>query len=219
MKYEVLPAIFREKAALVVEDLIKSKEFTQMVQIDLSDGELFKGMRFIDLRTVLKKDIPSLDVHLMVKDPFEYLIKNPKVKRISTQIEAPVDIAKWLEEAKSLGYEAGLSIGPETSTEEIAPYLPSLDFVQFMTVVPGKQGQPFLPSVPGKIRNFREKHPEMPIQADGGINNTTIDSVLQAGVNRVVIGSAILRAEDPAQAYKNFERIVKEHARKSRKHS
>src|SRR5437867_3776685 len=80
----------------------------------------------------------------------------------------------------------------ETSWMEIQEYLPLADAVQFMTVNPGFQKQVFMEEVLGKITDFRENNPSIPIMVDGGINPETGTKALVAGATMLVSGSYIV---------------------------
>ncbi|MBD3365803.1 hypothetical protein GF360_00465 [candidate division WWE3 bacterium] len=159
-----------------------------------------------------KNPTPLLDIHLMVKDPFPYLEINAKgiIHKISAHVEAPINMAKWLEEAKQKSYKAGIAIAPKTPLKKLENLVSQADYVQFLTITPGKQGQPFQPQVLETIKTFRKSHPQKEIQVDGGVKKHNIKDVLQAGVNNVVIGSAIVRAENPQEAYEDFVKIERE---------
>jgi ribulose-phosphate 3-epimerase len=51
-----------------------------------------------------------------------------------------------------------------------------------------------------KIRELREKNPELDISIDGGINSETAKKARDAGANILVAGSFIFRAEDRESA-------------------
>ena len=231
----IIPGILQQNLNDIRRDLETVKSFARLVQIDFADGKLVEGKTFLDLNKILETDTPTkydihpkhnihtkydihpkydirpkYDIHLMVEDPFPYLENtSTNIVQISAQAEAPIDLEKWLNDAKKKGYKVGLSLTPNTPWQKIEQLISSMDFIQFLTVVPGKQGNPFQPKVLQNIREFRQKHPKITIQVDGGITETNIERVLNAGANNVVIGSAILRAENPLEAYKNFERILK----------
>jgi len=71
----------------------------------------------------------------------------------------------------------------------------------------GRQGQPFDQRVFEKARTFRARHPEVPIQVDGGISLENAKKLVVLGVSHFIIGSAIMRAGDPAAAIAEFEAL------------
>ncbi|TAK94079.1 ribulose-phosphate 3-epimerase, partial [Patescibacteria group bacterium] len=85
----------------------------------------------------------------------------------------------------------GMVMNPATPWKAIEPYVELLDFVQFMTVEPGFNGAPFIPSVIEKIADFHFYYPDKPISVDGGVTPDKIEVLEQAGVTRATVGSAI----------------------------
>jgi ribulose-phosphate 3-epimerase len=156
----------------------------------------------------------------MVKNPFHFLnvlkqhSQNKKVIKISTQIEAFPEnnslktLQEWLDSAKDIGHlKIGLSLNPETPIKILEPYTNQFDFIQLLSVAPGKQGQIFNPKLLEKIVQTKQKYPNIPLQVDGGINKDNLQTILQAGADNVVIGSAIFSASLPTEALMNLERI------------
>ena len=86
---------------------------------------------------------------------------------------------------KQMGAKAGVALNPATPLSAVEEILPELDMVLLMTVNPGFGGQKYIPYCTDKIRRLRAMadrvHPELSIQVDGGINPSTIRTVLEAG--------------------------------------
>jgi rpe: ribulose-phosphate 3-epimerase len=93
-----------------------------------------------------------------------------------------------------------MSLKPATPIEEIYQFLPYIHLVLIMTVEPGLGGQTLIPETIEKVKKLRkyidEKELEVDIQADGGINLQNIELLKEAGIDNVVIGSALIKAED-----------------------
>jgi ribulose-phosphate 3-epimerase len=72
--------------------------------------------------------------------------------------------------------------------------------VLLMTVNPGFSGQKFMDEVVPKIVALRaeieRRHLDVDIQVDGGINHSTVSTVVAAGANVLVAGVGIYRAPD-----------------------
>lgn len=106
----------------------------------------------------------------------------------------------------------GLSLDDDADLSLIEPYVDRIDYVQFMGIDEvGKQAQPFDSDVLEQIRAFRKRHPEMTIQVDGGVSLETAPILLEAGVDRLVIGSALWRAPDFKEALARFNELVHEY--------
>src|SRR3989344_8883282 len=143
----------------------------------------------------------------MVEKPNIFVQKRVrKVVKICIHVEAE-GVGAFLTAAKNLGYRVGLAINPESSLEKLTAYVELVDFVQFMTVKPGAQGQQFDASVLDKINIFKTMLPGLPVQVDGGIDELTLPLVLRAGALDVVVGSQIYQS--PKESYHHFETELK----------
>ncbi len=100
----------------------------------------------------------------------------------------------------------GIALNVGTDLALIEPCLDEVEYVQFMGIAQiGRQGQPFDERVFEKVRIFRARHPDLPVQIDGGISLENAKKLLTLGVTNLVIGSAIARAKNPAIALATFE--------------
>ena len=106
----------------------------------------------------------------------------------------------------------GIAIGADADSALVEPFLDRIDYVQFMGIrTIGHQGEPFDAGVLPRIKAFRKKHPEMPVTVDGGVNLESAPLLLEAGVSRLVVGSAIWKAPDPAAAFRALSALTEEH--------
>ena len=131
-------------------DLIKLNETdADFIHVDVMDGKFVKNktMPFSEMKNIYKYTNKRLEVHLMVDNPSKYI---PLYAELNTEcimfhIESSEDIIKNLELVKSFSIKCGLAISPDTKVNELIPYLPYLDSILVMSVVPGKGGQTFIP--------------------------------------------------------------------------
>ena len=107
-----------------------------------------------------------------------------------------------LPKIKALGFKVGVAISPQTPVEVLKDIL--ADQYLIMSVVPGKQGQPFIPSTPDRIRELRSILPHAIIEVDGGINESNIKSVREAGADLICVGSSLVKAQDVNLAYEKL---------------
>ncbi|HEC14628.1 MAG TPA: ribulose-phosphate 3-epimerase, partial [Rhodospirillales bacterium] len=103
-----------------------------------------------------------------------------------------------LQVIKGLGKKAGVSLNPHTPEDTIAYVLDKLDLILVMSVNPGFGGQSFIESQLKKITRIREMIGDRPIEleVDGGVNTGTIKSVVDAGADVLVAGSAVFKGDD-----------------------
>lgn len=141
------------------------------------------------------------------------------VTRLTAHVESTNYLPKLIEELRVVyGHEKGfaqhflsfglaINIGTELSLLE--QYLDTVDYVQFMGIKHiGVQGERFDPSVFRSIALFKKRHPDMPVQVDGGVTLETAPSLLSAGVDRLVIGHAITKAAEPKVEFEKFQALV-----------
>lgn len=106
----------------------------------------------------------------------------------------------------------GLSIGNDTDLSLLAPYMQHADFIQCMGIKEiGKQGQPFDSRVLERIRAIRRDYPQMTIQVDGAVSLATAPRLLDAGVDRLVVGSALWKAPNLKDTLHAFRSLMAEH--------
>ena len=102
----------------------------------------------------------------------------------------------------------GLAINIASDFGLIEQSLGEVEYVQFMGIAQiGRQGQPFDGRVLEKIRVFRIRHPAIPMQVDGGVSLENAGKLITLGVSNLVVGSAIMRAGNPAAVIEEFEKL------------
>jgi len=154
----------------------------------------------------LKRAFPAYhqDVHLMMDNPENYIdtfIANG-AGAVTVHAEIPGDVAQILAHIREKGVKAGVSVKPKTDAEAIRDLLPLCDLVLVMTVEPGFGGQKFMPDMMPKIRALRAMGYKGQIMVDGGINAETAKEAVAAGADALVMGTALLQANDPAEVVK-----------------
>jgi ribulose-phosphate 3-epimerase len=146
-------------------------------------------------------DLP-IDAHLMIEDPDRWAPAFAEAGAASVTFHAeaaraPLRLARTLREA---GIKVGLALNPGTAVSTVIDLLGEIDMLLVMTVEPGFGGQEFIGRSLAKLREARALADGLPldIQVDGGISRATIRSVVEAGANVLVVGTAVFDAPDPA---------------------
>ncbi len=176
------------------------KNGADMIHLDIMDGnfvpQITFGARMVS--ALRKHTILPLDVHLMIENPGKHIKDFAEAGSdiITFHAEAADNKRKILNQIKSFGLKAGISLKPDTKIAEISDVINICDLVLIMTVEPGKGGQDLIPKTLDKIKKLRKLAPNLDIQVDGGLNDDTIKPLLDAGANIIVAGSYIFNAED-----------------------
>lgn len=167
------------------------------IHIDVMDGHFVPNMTFgpCVIKAIRKYSAKPFDVHLMI-DPAQAYLKDyadAGADLITVHAEADKHLHRSVQYIKSLGKKAGVSLNPATPPSALKYVLDEIDLILVMSVNPGFGGQSFIHSQLEKIACLRDMVGErkIDIQVDGGVNPTTIKSVVDAGANVVVAGSAV----------------------------
>lgn len=185
--------------------ILEGLEGFDYIHIDLMDG-LFVNNECKNLdvfKTINESFDTPIIAHLMVFNPFEYIQKIIKFIDIFLfHFEIDSDLTDLINEVKRFKKQVGIAINPETSIDDIKPYLNEIDLILIMSVNPGWSGQKFLKSSVEKVNNLAQykKNYDFLIDIDGGIN--LINAKLLKNTDILTSSSTILKAEDPNKIIK-----------------
>lgn len=206
----IIPGILEKTFEEIKSNISLVEGVADLIHIDFADGKLVNGETSLEVERLNEIETSaSLELHLMVQNPTDFLFPIKNVVRVIAHVEAN-NILGFIEKAKELNYAVGLCINPETSPDAVDEFLGDTDFVQFMTVIPGEQGRNFETTVLEKIAKFRQNHSDIKVQVDGGISAENIQKVIDTGVNDIVVGSAIFRTEDPVVSFEELKKWSKQ---------
>lgn len=150
-----------------------------------------------------------VDVHLMVERPSGMVDAFASfADAISIHIEADPDPGALLEQIRAHGCLAGLAINPGTPVDRALAFGDRCDYVNVMGVNPGYAGQSFKPETPDRVAELRAALTDMVIQVDGGVDATTLPSVVAAGADWFVSASAIFGAPQPVEAFQALDAVA-----------
>ena len=114
-------------------------------------------------------------------------------------------------EIHKAGMKAGVTLNPSTPVAMLEDIICDVDMVLLMSVNPGFGGQKFIENTIAKVKRLRSlietSGSHALIEVDGGVQAETAPRLVAAGVDVLVSGSYVFKADDPIatiQALKNL---------------
>lgn len=185
------------------------------IHIDVMDGHFVPNITIgpAVVTAVRRQTNLSLDVHLMIESPEQYIKSFAEVGAdiITVHVETCPHIHRTIQAIKETGVKAGIALNPGTPLESISEIVPFSDLILVMTVNPGFGGQDFISTMLPKIERLRSilnnRNPAVELEVDGGINSETAPLTVKAGANVLVAGAAIF---NPGLTVKEAVRRIRE---------
>ena len=188
-----------------------------IVHVDVMDGHFVPNITFGPpvvqaIRPITK--LP-LDCHLMIEDPDGFIpaFAQAGANMVSVQVEACRNLNRTLQFIADHGMLSGVVLNPATPVEMVFEVLPMVHHVLVMSVNPGFGGQKFLPRSVDRIAHLSRVRQQLGlnyrIEVDGGIAHDTVASVVQAGADMLVAGSAIFEHGKAETNAREFLRIAR----------
>ena len=170
------------------------------VHFDVMDGRFVPNMSIglPVLEATRRGTSLAIDVHLMIEEPDRWVeaFVEAGADTVTFHIEATPHAHRVAQSIERAGGIPGVALNPATPLESISELLPFVGQVLIMTVNPGFGGQAFIPEMVSKIERLAtlidERDLDCIIQVDGGVNESTIGTVVDAGARSVVAGSAVI---------------------------
>ncbi len=231
---DIIPAILPKSYAELEDKLGLIASHAPLVQIDICDGAYTQSRTWPYLKgdfdqifqDIIEQNqaLPGweeidFEFDLMVKNAHEKIpdfisagasrIVVHKDSLSADELEGVVsDFGRKSEELGPFDIELGVALSSSASAGDIAPLVDRIHFVQVMGIAQaGFQGQPFDPRAVELVAALRSAYPDLPISVDGGVNLETARTLLDAGADRLVVGSALFNAPSLIDALEGFRSL------------
>jgi ribulose-phosphate 3-epimerase len=213
MNVEIAPSILSANFSCLGEEIRAiERGGADVLHVDVMDGHFVPN---ITIGLPVVKSLAGftrlpIDAHLMISDPGTYAPQFVKAgaQMVSVHVEADPNLHRTLTAIKSAGAQAGVVLNPATPVSAVEEALQFVDYVLVMSVNPGFGGQQFIPQSIDKVKRLRqlinERQLNVRIEIDGGIDRTNIETVVAAGAEIIVAGSAIFGTPDAETAVKEL---------------
>lgn len=215
---KIIPAVLGQTYSEIERQIKLLENHTEWVHLDVTDGKFtpvvswsinherpsaVEDFHFLDGRT-------KLEVHLMVESPEDVISDWIEVAdRIVIHQEATENLQGILDIFALSVVKLGVALLLPTPIEVLTPYLSKIKLVHLMSITEiGEQGHPFDGRVLEKVKHLRAQVPDVTIQIDGGVNLETAKLAFEAGVDNLVIGSAIWKTPDPISSLCGFQSLL-----------
>ena len=208
---DLLPSILVNTERAFRSQLKMMSGVAKTIHLDVLDETFVPFRSWADPEIIKTIGTPcTFEVHLMVQHPEKYLeawMNLPQTIRLIWHVETPDDHHALAQECHHHAREAGLAINPHTPKIALDPFADILDEILIMGVEPGSSGQPLLMDTVKKAREIHDRFPKILLGFDGGVSNTSIPFLKDAGITRFCAASAIFANDLPKKAFKQLQEM------------
>jgi ribulose-phosphate 3-epimerase len=200
MTIGIVPSVLSADFTRLGDQVREAEEVGALrIQVDVMDGHFVPNITMgpMVVNAVRRCTTLPVEAHLMISNPEQYIEEFAQAGAdfIIVHQEASPHLHRLIQQIKAAGKMAGVALTPSTPVIMLEDILSLLDMALIMTVNPGFGGQEFIPETLPKIKRLREMIDQQElhcdIEVDGGIHETTVPLVVQAGANLLVAGSAV----------------------------
>ena len=210
----ITPSILNADFSHLVGEIDRISAVSDLVHLDVMDDKFVPNFTFTfeAAADLISKSALPVDAHLMVEDGD---IAGPQFAEfgcasVTVHAEATSNIAQTLKSIRKIGSRSGLALKPGSEIEAYSEFIDDVDMFLIMTVEPGFGGQSFMSEMVPKIQRTKKLIGSRPIwlQVDGGISEKTIEIAAYAGADTFVAGSAVFKADDPAEMVRKLRSMA-----------
>ncbi len=195
------------------------------IHLDVMDGKFVPNITFdhTKIKELRPLTVIPFDTHLMINEPLkhirDYLNAGSDIITVHAEVCDESSFGEIHDLLKQNQVGVGLAINPDTELPDWTyKYIPTLDQLIVMSVVPGKSGQKYIEETHEKMRRLKpilkQHNFSGYIEADGGVTLDNVGSIFADGARVFVGGSAIIGQQDIRGTIREFRNQVSESRRK-----
>ncbi len=195
---DVIPSILVKTKEEFFNQLNSLEHTVNHVQLDIADGTFVPNTTWGEPEAIQQVEDYTFELHLMVASPLEVIAEwstTSSVVRFIIHLESMKNISETIANAREYNQEIFVALNPKTPLSQIELIKDTIDGILFMGVVPGFQGQKLIPNVLKKIRECREKYPDLYTELDGGVHEDTLEAITKSGVHAICPGSMVFKRD------------------------
>ncbi len=193
-------------------DAVQNAGATRL-HIDVMDGHFVPNLTFGPFIIKQIRELTNIhfETHLMIENPDQYLQKyiDAGSDTVIFHYEASTDISRDINIIKKNNVLAGIAINPDTDPNLLKPYINQIDYILVMSVFPGFGGQSFILDTLETMKRLVElkEDREILIGVDGGVNLKTIAEVYRTGIDIVIVGSGLYKADSINDRFRDLMNV------------
>ena len=192
-----------------------NKSEADWLHMDIMDGVFVPNISFgfPVLEAVAGICQKPLDVHFMTVHPEEYISRTAKLgaMMMNIHLEACTHLHRTIQQIHNAGMKAGVTLNPTTPVALLEDIIADVDMVLLMSVNPGFGGQKFIENTIAKVKRLRkliaDTQSHALIEVDGGVQQETAPRLVEAGVDVLVSGSYVFKADDPIAVIRSLKQL------------
>ena len=215
-KHLIAPSVLAADFGNLQRDLEMINESSaDWFHIDIMDGVFVPNISFgmPVLKEIKKHASKTLDVHLMIVNPDQYIETFAKLGAdiLTVHYEACTHLHRTIQAIKATGMKAGVALNPHTNINMLKDTINDIDLVCLMSVNPGFGGQFFIENTFDKVKELKalinNKNSNCKIEIDGGVTNMNASKLVNNGADILVAGSYVFKSKDPIQTIDNLSTL------------
>jgi ribulose-phosphate 3-epimerase len=220
---EIIPAILPKNFREIEEKIELIVGLSPLVQIDICDGKFVPSTTWPywkqdeNFEQILREErgMPEWE---KINYEFDLMVSEPTVddarkwlsagaERVVLHYESSKDLAPVIDVLQGL-VEIGIAVSQTTQLDELKKYSDKIQYIQVMGIrKAGFQGQKFESGTADRVKEAKNMFPNLKVQVDGGVSLETASLLKHAGVDRLVVGSALFNSENIVDTYEDFKMI------------